>query len=106
MRRSPSLCSMREGVERRLGNVVCRDEAEAAVERRSDDALLLEDVGEGPVAHALGEAVAQADIVGEPGAHVGGVGDVGLVGVAGVVLGEDERELGIGRVRRSRRAPS
>ena len=85
-----------EGIEGGLGDAVFGEDAEAAVEGGADDALLFEDVGEGPVAHALCEAVALVDGGGEPGAHVDGVGDVGLVGVAGVVLGEDERELGVG----------
>ena len=106
MRRSPSLCRMRKTLSDGLGDVVGGDQAEAAIERRAHHALLLEDVGEGPVVHALGQAVAEADIVGEPRAHEGGVGDVGLVGVAGVVLGEDERDVGVRGVRRSRRGPS
>ena len=50
-----------EGVEGGLGDAVFGDQAEAAVERGLDDALLFEDVGEGPVAHRFGEAVALAD---------------------------------------------
>ena len=83
-----------EGVECRLGDSVLSDQAEAAVERGLGDALLFEDVGEGPVAHSLGEAVALADGAGEPWAHVDGVGDVGFIGVAGVVFAEDERHFG------------
>ena len=85
-----------EDVECGLGNVFRGDEAEAAVEGRADDALLVEDIGERPIVHAVGEAVAEADGVGEPGTDEGGVSYVGLVGVAGVVLGEDEREVRIG----------
>ncbi len=106
MRRSPSLMQRAEDVERGLGDVVRGHQPEAAVERRAHHALLLEDVGERPVGHALREAVAEADVVRQPRAHVGRVGDVRLVGVAGVVLGEDERNLRVRRGRDLDRAPS
>src|ERR1019366_7144475 len=64
-----------EDVEGGFGYVVRGHQAESAVERRAHDPLLLKDVGEGPVSHALREAVAEADVVGEPWAHEGGVGD-------------------------------
>src|SRR5271170_171478 len=83
-----------EGVEGRLGDSVFGDQAEATVERGLDYALLFEDVGEGPVTHSLGEAVALTDGAGEPWSHVDAVGDVGFVGVAGVVFAEDERHFG------------
>jgi hypothetical protein len=83
----------REGAERGLRDAVDRDQAEAAVERRLDHAALLEDVGEGPVAHQVDEPVALADRGGQIGAHVDRVGDVGLVHVAGIELGPDQRQL-------------
>ena len=86
-----------ECVERRLGDAVGRDQAEAAVERVAHDALFLEHVGERPVAHRLDLAGAHADGVGEPRPHEHGVGDVGQVGVAGVVLAEDQRQVRVGR---------
>src|SRR6266702_1352801 len=86
-------------IQRGFGYVVGGDQAEAAVEWRAHDTLFFENVGEGPVRHALGQAVAEANVVGEPRTHEGRVGDVGLIRVAGVVLGEDQRDGGIGRVR-------
>src|SRR3981189_1805071 len=81
----------RECVESGLGDAAFRAETEAAIERSLEDALLFEDVGEAPVAHGFGEAIALADGASEPRSHVDAVGYVRFIGIAGVVLAEDER---------------
>src|SRR5256885_16025680 len=87
----------REIIEGSFGDLTLRKDAEAAVEGSFDDALLLENVGEGPVTHHFGEAVAFADSVGQEWAYVGAVGDLRFVVVGGIVLGPDERNFRVGR---------
>src|ERR1700680_446913 len=86
----------REVVEGWLWNAALGKNAKPAVERSLDDALFLEHVGKGPIAHHFRQAVAFANGVGQKRSHVGTVGNLGLIAVVGVVLGPDEWDMRIG----------
>ena len=86
----------REVVEGGFGDAALGEQTKTAVEGRFDHALFLKNIGERPVAHHRGEAVALANGVGHPRSHEGSVRYGGFAHIAGVELAPDERSVRIG----------
>src|ERR1700736_6460494 len=95
--RLAQLMEHREIVEGSLGNAVFREQAEATIERRFNDSLLFEHVGERPITHAVDQSIALSNGVSQPRSHERAIGHFRLIAVIGIEFAPDQRDLGIWR---------
>src|SRR5260370_33180881 len=95
--RLPKTMQQPEIVEWWFRNAPPGQKSKAAIKWRLHDALLLEYIGKGPIAHHFRQTIALANGVGQERTHVGAIGHRRLIAVVGVVFGPDEGHFRIGR---------